>query len=282
MSVPDELPEARRTMPKATLTAARKALPREQELDHLQEELERGARALIRAMERGDAASVLAQVAALAGLQKRVRNLHVPRTVSAYVNSPIRSGSRVGFHASLLAMAEEEGLPVTGAHLRYQCGPVHIEVDPSGEGVRIDGKLHRTYRVPYVIKMIRRRLDALGRAATRSWAPAEFALKVVEAYDNLRRGRAKDVALVEVYRWFLNDSGTNGMVYPKRVFAADLGGLLAQAETLLSGWRLSLDPVRDVRLAFMVPDSTGKEISVGSIRLSKEAGSRVQRSDRQS
>lgn len=272
--MPDKLPEARRTTPKA--------LPREQEIDHLQEELERETRVLLRAIEQGGALSVLAQVATVTGLQKRIRNLHRPRVISTYVNSPIRSGSRVGFHASLLAMAEDEGLPVTGAHLRYQSGPVNIEVDPTGEGVRIDGKLHRTYRVPHVIRMIRRRLDALGRAAARSWTPSEFALKVEEAYDNLRQGRAKDVALVEVYRWFLKDSGTNGMVYPKRVFAADLGRLLAQAEMLLPGRRLSLDPVRDVRLAFMVPDSAGKEISVGSIRLLKGEGSRVQRSDRQS
>lgn len=267
--VPDLAAEKSSQQPVRQPAQKPRRLPREGQIDALREELEKESRALLRAMDQGEAGAVLHHLKTCSQLQQRVRRLHEPKARDAYVNSPAGSGPRMGFHAALLAAAEEEGLPLTGSNLRYQCGPVRLEVDPQGNGVRVDGKFYPTCRVPQVVKLVQRRLGALGRTSARQWSPEEFAAKLVEAYQSLSKGRARDVALIEVYRWFLKDSGSSGLVYPKRAFAEDLGRVLAQAGELLKDWRLSLDPVRDARLAFVVVEPGGQQRPVGSVRLSK-------------
>jgi len=247
-------------------------LSREQLIDVLRSEIEKETHELLRAMDNGEVKIVLRQVDKCASLYRRVRHLHNNKVILNYLNSAGRKGSRTGFHWALLTAAEEEGLPISGANLRYQCGPVQVEVDPEGLGVKIDGKLYSTYRVKRLIKIIRRRLDSLGKSTMRQWSTVEFREKLLEAYNSLTIGRSsKDVLLIEIYRWLLKDSGSNGMVYSKRVFAEDLSRLWREPDQGVPGFRLSLDPVRDSRLTFIVTDSTGKERPVGSIRLTKEA-----------
>ena len=235
---------------------------RETQIDLCSTRLESIFKELIRAARDGDNVAVLKLTDESKPLLAQLRSLYSDEAVKRYVLAT----TSAGFHKTLYREAQSKGLTISGENLRYTVADMQLKVDPENLAIDLSGKVHKTLRVPTILKLVEQRLaKTTKRVKKTTFTPTELLAKLHQGYLKHVQRPGEEVPLKKIYQEIIAEVGGN-LRYMNADFQEDLSALFQQETLSFKGMKLEHAPSKDVEMNYRVTNRYGREVQIGSIR----------------
>lgn len=234
---------------------------REAQIDLCSTRLESQLKDFVRAARDGDHGAVLKLAEEFKPMLSQLRALYSESAVKRYLFGT----TAAGFHKTLYREALSQGLPITGENLRYTLAGIQLRVDPENLTIELAGKVHKTVRVPAILKLVHHRLTKTKRTARITFAPDALLAKLHHGYLNHVQHPGEELPLKTLYQEIIAEVGGN-LQYTNADFEDDLSALFHLDTLSYNGVPLEHAPSKDPQMNYRVRNRYGREVQIGSIR----------------